>query len=182
MLFSAAGPNTWTGSELYVEVENSDFPTEFAVKVAGDCISSVRGWNDDVLTYDSGSTLYLDMDKAVTVTMDCSSTVTCSFAMVGVTDTFSCTGNVVFVEDGEYIYTGLDENGALYNEALITALTDHGDGTANVTWTMADGCSMTYQNLPYTAPAAEAEASEDPPAIPEGLQPGEEPPGGFGGI
>ena len=184
VLFSAAGPNTWTGSELYVEVENSDFPTEFAVKVAGDCIHSVRGWNDDVLTYDSSSTLYLDMDEAVTVSMDCSSTVTCSFAMVGVTDTFACTGNVVFVEDGEYVYTGLDADGALYNEQLITALTDNGDGTANVTYTLSDGSTMTYKNLPYTAPAANAsgEASGDPPPIPEGLQPGEEPPGGFGGI
>ena len=185
VLFSVAGPNTWTGSELYVDVDNSDFPTEFAVKVAGDCINSVRGWNDDVLTYDSVSTLFLDMDEAVKVSMDCSSTVTCSFSMVGVTDVFQCTGNVVFVEDGSYTYTGLDADGALYNEQLVSALTDNGDGTADVTYTLADGSTMTYTALPYTAPAEAAPAetaSDDPPPIPDGLQPGEEPPGGFGGI
>ncbi len=160
VLFSAAGPNTWTGSELYVEVENSDFPTEFAVKVAGDCINSVRGWNDDVLTYDSNSTLYLDMDEAVTVTMDCAGTVSCSFSMVGVTDTFACTGNVIFVEDGSYIETGLDAAGGLCNESLITARVDNADGTADITWTTPAGSSMTYQNLPLGG-ASSAEPSGD---------------------
>ncbi len=161
VMFSAAGPNTWTGSELYVEVENSEFPTEFAVKVAGDCISSVRGWNDDVLSYDSGSTMYLEMDKPVAVSMNCAETVSCSFGMVGVTDVFECTGNVIFVEDGEYIETGLDAEGKLCNESLITARSENADGTADITWTTPAGSSMTYRNLPLgsAAPSGDMSAS-----------------------
>lgn len=158
VLFKAAGPNTWTGSELYVKVENSDFPTAFAVQVAGDCYDSVRGWNDDVLTYDSNSTMYLDFDEPVAVSMNCTDTVTCSFGMVGVTDKFYCTGNVVFVADGEDIYTGLDENGALYN-AELAAVTANADGTANVLYTLPDGSTMLYENLPYSAEPASGEPS-----------------------
>ncbi len=149
VLFTAAGPNTWTGSELYVKVENSDFPTEFAVQVAGDCYESVRGWNDDVLSYDSNSTLYLDFDESVSVKMDCSDTVTCSFGMVGVTDKFHCTGNVVFVCDGEDVLTGLDADGALCNAGLA-AVTPNADGTSNVLYTLSDGSTMLYENLPYS--------------------------------
>jgi hypothetical protein len=149
-LISVAGPNTWTSAALYVEVDaDSQFPTDFAVTVAGDCYNSVRGWNDDVLTYDSNSLLYLDIDQTVNVTMDCTATVTCSFAMVGVTDQFYATGNVIFVEDGQYVYTGLDENDGLYNADLITSLTDNGDGTADVVYTLSNGSTMTYTSLPY---------------------------------
>jgi hypothetical protein len=149
-LISVAGPNTWTGAALYVDVDaDSQFPTEFAVTVAGDCYESVRGWNDDVLTYESNSVLYLDIDQVVNVTMDCTATVTCSFSMVGVTDKFTATGNVIFVEDGQYVYTGLDENDGLYNTDLITSLTDNGDGTADVTYTLANGSTMTYTSIPY---------------------------------
>jgi hypothetical protein len=133
-----------------VEVDaDSQFPTDFAVTVAGDCYNSVRGWNDDVLTYDSNSVLYLDIDQTVNVTMDCTATVTCSFSMVGVTDQFYATGNVIFVEDGQYVYTGLDENDGLYNADLITSLTDNGDGTADVVYTLSNGSTMTYTSLPY---------------------------------
>lgn len=150
VLLAAAGPNSFTGSSLYVEVdEASVFPTEFSVQVAGDCYESVRGWNDDVLSYESNSTLYLDIAKAVNVKMDCSSTVTCAFGMVGVTDKFHCTGNVIFAEDGGYVYTGLDDNGGLYSTAYITSLLENGDGTADVIYTMPDGSTMTYLNLPY---------------------------------
>jgi hypothetical protein len=149
-LISVAGPNTWTSAAMYVEVDaDSQFPTEFAVTVAGDCYESVRGWNDDVLTYESNSVLYLDIDQVVNVTMDCTATVTCSFSMVGVTDKFTATGNVIFVEDGQYVYTGLDENDGLYNADLITSLTDNGDGTADVTYTLANGSTMTYTSIPY---------------------------------
>jgi hypothetical protein len=117
--------------------------------VAGDCYESVRGWNDDVLTYESNSVLYLDIDQVVNVTMDCTATVTCSFSMVGVTDKFTATGNVIFVEEGQYVYTGLDENDGLYNADLITSLTDNGDGTADVTYTLANGSTMTYTSIPY---------------------------------
>ena len=152
VLLKAAGPNSYTGSCLYVEVdEASDFPTAFSVQVAGDCYESVRGWNDDVLSYDSNSTLYLDIDKVVDVKMDCSSTVACSFGMVGVTDKFYCTGNVIFAEDGGYVYTGLDGDGGLYSPEFITARTDNGDGTADVTYTLPDGSTMTYRNLPFPA-------------------------------
>lgn len=147
---SVGGPNTWTGAALYVDVDAaSDFPTAFSVAVAGDCFDSVRGWNDDVLSYDSNSTLYLDIDRKVDVKMDCTDIVVCSFGMVGVTDKFTATGNVVFVEDGEYVYTGLDADGGLYNVNLITGLTENGDGTASVTYTMANGSTMTYENIPY---------------------------------
>ena len=149
-LLSVAGPNSFTGASMYVEVDAaSEFPTAFSVQVAGNCYSSVRGWNDDVLSYESNSTLYLDIDKAVDVKMDCSDTVVCSFGMVGVTDQFHCTGNVIFVEDGAYVYTGLDEDDGLYNAELITALADNGDGTADVTYTMPGGSTMTYLNIPY---------------------------------
>ena len=149
-LLSVAGPNSYTGASMYVEVDAaSAFPTAFSVQVAGDCYSSVRGWNDDVLSYESNSTLYLDIDKTVDVKMDCSGTVTCAFGMVGVTDQFHCTGNVIFAEDGAYVYTGLDGDGGLYNADLISALTVKGDGTADVTYAMADGSTMTYLNLPY---------------------------------
>ncbi len=149
-LFTAAGTSSWTSASLYVEVDaDSVFPTEFSVAVAGDCYSSVRGWNDDVLTFANNSTLYLDIDQVINVKMNCTDTVTCSFSMVGVTDKFYATGNVIFVEDGEYIYTGLDDDDALYNEDLITDLTDNGDGTVDVTYTMADGSTMTYISLPY---------------------------------
>ena len=148
-LLSVGGPNSWTGAALYVEVDEASlFPTNFSVAVAGDCYESVRGWNDDVLSYESNSTLYLDIDQVVNVTMDCTDTVVCSFAMVGVTDKFTATGNVVFVDEaGEYIYTGLDESGALYNAGLAS-LTENGDGTADVVYTMSDGSTMTYLNLP----------------------------------
>ncbi|MCD7770327.1 MAG: hypothetical protein LUH36_09485, partial [Oscillospiraceae bacterium] len=116
----------------------------------GDCYSSVRGWNDDVLPFESNSTLYLDVDQTINVRMDCTDTVTCSFGMVGVTDQFYATGNVIFVEDGEYVYTGLDESDELYNTDYITALTDNSDGTVDVTYTFANGSTMTYENLPYT--------------------------------
>ncbi len=149
-LISVGGPNSYTGASMYVEVDaESMFPAAFSVAVAGDCFSSVRGWNDDVLSYESNSTLYLDIAQRIDVTMDCSDTVVCSFGMVGVTDQFTATGNVIFVEDGEYIYTGLDDNDALYNADLVSSLTENGDGTANVTYTFADGSTMTYQNLPY---------------------------------
>ena len=148
-LFSVGGPNTWTGASLYVDVDElSQFPTEFKVAVAGDCYESVRGWNDDVLSYESNSTLYLDVDQQINVSMDCTDTVTCSFSMVGVTDKFSATGNIIFVEDGEYFYTGLDENDELYN-ADLAEVTAHGDGTADVVYTMADGSTMTYYSLPW---------------------------------
>ena len=157
VLFTAAGPNTWTGAELYVKVENSDFPTDFAVQVAGDCYESVRGWNDDVLSYDSRSTLYLDFDKRVNVKMDCSGTVVCSFGMVGVTDKFHCTGSVVFVCEDEDVLTGLDADGALYN-ASLAAVTPNADGTANVLYTLPGGSTMLYENLPYSAASGEASA------------------------
>ena len=148
-LFSVGGQNTWTGASLYVDVDaESLFPTEFSVAVSGDCFQSVRGWNDDVLSYPSNATLYLDIDQVVNVKMDCSGTVVCSFGMVGVTDQYSATGNVIFVEDGEYIWTGLTEDGGLYSADRITAQTDNGNGTANITYTMADGSTMTYENLP----------------------------------
>ncbi len=150
-LFSVAGTSTWTSACLYVEVDaDSVFPTEFTVAVAGDCYSSVRGWNDDVLTFDNNSTLYLDIDQTITVRMDCSSSVSCSFSMVGVTDMFYCTGNVILVEDGAYVYTGLDDNDELYNTDYITAFVDNGDGTVDVTYTIANGSTMTYENLPYS--------------------------------
>ena len=149
VLFSVGGPNTWTGASLYVDVDAaSAFPTEFAVTVAGDCFNSVRGWNDDVLSYESNSTLYLDMDKEIHVSMDCTSVVTCSFSMVGVTDQFYATGNIIYVQDGEYIYTGLDENDALYN-ADLAAVTPNADGTADVVYTFANGSTITYTSLPY---------------------------------
>ena len=152
VLLSAAGPNSYTGSSLYVEVDDaSDFPTAFSVQVAGDCYSSVRGWNDDDLSYESNSTMYLDIDQKIDVKMNCADTVICSFGMVGVTDKFTCTGNVIFVSDDGYIYTGLDENDALYNVDLITALTDNGDGTADVVYTMPDGSTMSYLNMPHSA-------------------------------
>ena len=148
-LISVGGPNSWTGAAMYVDVDAaSTFPTAFSVAVAGDCYESVRGWNDDVLSYESNSTLYLDIDQVIDVTMDCTDTVVCSFAMVGVTDKFTATGNVVFVDEaGQYVYTGLDESGALYNAELAT-VTENVDGTANVVYTMADGSTMTYLNLP----------------------------------
>ena len=148
-LLSVGGPNSWTGAALYVEVDEASlFPTDFSVAVAGDCYESVRGWNDDVLSYESNSTLYLDIDQVVNVTMDCTDTVVCSFAMVGVTDKFTATGNVVFVDEaGQYVYTGLDESGALYN-ASLAAVTQNADGTADVIYTFSDGSTMTYQNLP----------------------------------
>ena len=162
VLFSVGGPNTWTGAELYVDVDdNSLFPTAFAVTVAGDCYSSVRGWNDDELSYESNSKLYLDIDQPIAVSMDCSSTVTCSFGMVGVTDKFYATGNIVYVEDGAYLYTGLDENDALYNAELITAAEDNGDGTWDITWTFADGSTVTYTNLPCEGVAAGGASAED---------------------
>ncbi len=149
-LFSVGGPNSYTGASLYVDVDAaSEFPTAFSVAVAGDCFSSVRGWNDDVLSYESNSTLYLDIDKPVQVKMDCTDVVVCSFGMVGVTDQFTATGNVIFAEDGAYVYTGLDEAGGLYNADLVTAFTPKGDGTADVTYTLSDGSTMTYENLPY---------------------------------
>ena len=149
VLFSVGGPNTWTGASLYVDVDAaSAFPTEFAVTVAGDCFNSVRGWNDDVLSYESNSTLYLDMDKEIHVSMDCTSVVTCSFSMVGVTDQFYATGNIIYVQDGEYIYTGLDENDALYN-ADLASVTLNADGTADVVYTFANGSTVTYTSLPY---------------------------------
>ena len=148
-LFSVGGPNSYTGACLYAEVdEASDFPTAFSVAVAGDCFSSVRGWNDDVLSYESNSTLYLDIDKVIDVKMDCTDTVVCSFGMVGVTDQFTATGNVIFVTDGGYIYTGLDETDALYSSELVTSMTDNGDGTSDVVYTLPDGSTMTYENLP----------------------------------
>ncbi len=148
-LFSVGGPNSYTGASLYVDVDDaSDVPTAFKVAVAGDCFSSVRGWNDDVLSYESNSTLYLDIDQKIDVTMDCADVVVCSFGMVGVTDQFHATGNVIFVEDGNYIYTGLDETGGLYSPERITARTDNADGTATVTYTFSDGSTMTYENLP----------------------------------
>ncbi len=148
-LISVGGPNSWTGAAMYVDVDAaSAFPTAFSVAVAGDCYESVRGWNDDVLSYESNATLYLDIDQVVNVTMDCTDTVTCSFAMVGVTDKFTATGNVVFVDEaGQYVYTGLDESGALYNASLAN-LTENSDGTANVVYTFSDGSTMTYLNLP----------------------------------
>ncbi|MCD7749030.1 MAG: hypothetical protein LUH42_03150 [Oscillospiraceae bacterium] len=150
-LFTVGGTSTWTSASLYVEVDaESEFPTAFTVAVAGDCYSSVRGWNDDELTFENNSTLYLDIDQTITVRMDCTDTVTCSFGMVGVTDKFYATGNVIFVEDGEYVYTGLDDSDELYNTDYITALADNGDGTVNVTYTFANGSTMTYENLPYT--------------------------------
>ena len=148
-LFSVGGQNTWTGACLYVDVDaDSVFPTEFSVAVSGDCYESVRGWNDDVLSYASNASLYLDIDKVVSVKMDCSGTVTCAFGMVGVTDKYTATGNVIFVEDGAYVRTGLDGEGGLYHAELITAKTDNGDGTADITYTMSDGSTMTYENLP----------------------------------
>ena len=151
-LISVGGPNSYTGASLYVDVDAaSDFPTAFKVAVAGDCFSSVRGWNDDVLAYESNSTLYLDIDKRIDVTMDCTDVVVCSFGMVGVTDQFTATGNVIFAEDGAYVYTGLDEDGQLYSDDRITAMTDNGDGTLNITYTLSDGSTMTYLNLPYSA-------------------------------
>ena len=149
-LFSVGGPNSYTGASLYVDVDAaSDFPTAFSVAVAGDCFSSVRGWNDDVLAYESNSTLYLDIDKKIDVKMDCTDIVVCSFGMVGVTDQFYATGNVIFAEDGGYVYTGLTEDGSLYSADLVTSLTDNGDGTANVVYTLSDGSTMTYENLPF---------------------------------
>ncbi len=149
-LISVGGPNSYTGASMYVEVDaESLFPTAFSVAVAGDCYESVRGWNDDVLAYESNSTLYLDIDQVIDVKMDCTDTVTCSFGMVGVTDKFYATGNVIFVDEaGQYVYTGLDESGALYNEALAQ-VAPNGDGTATVVYTMTDGSTMTYLNLPY---------------------------------
>ena len=148
-LISVGGPNSWTGAAMYVEVDaESVFPTAFSVAVAGDCYESIRGWNDDVLAYESNSTLYLDIDQVIDVKMDCTDTVTCSFAMVGVTDKFTATGNVVFVDEaGQYVYTGLDGDGALYN-ADLAAVTENGDGTATVVYTMSNGSTMTYLNLP----------------------------------
>ncbi len=147
-LITVGGPSTWTGASLYVDVDAASvFPTAFSVAVAGDCFHSVRGWNDDILSYESNSTLYLDIDRAVDVTMDCTDVVTCSFGMVGVTDLFYATGNVIFVEDGAYVYTGLDADGALYS-AELAAVTENGDGTADVVYTLADGSTMTYLNLP----------------------------------
>ena len=151
-LISVGGPNSYTGASLYVDVDAaSDFPTAFKVAVAGDCFSSVRGWNDDVLSYESNSTLYLDIDQRIDVTMDCTDVVVCAFGMVGVTDQFTATGNVIFVEDGAYVYTGLDADGQLCSADRITALTENGDGTSNVTYTLSDGSTMTYENLPYAA-------------------------------
>lgn len=151
-LISVGGPNSYTSASMYVEVDaDSAFPTAFSVAVAGDCFSSVRGWNDDVLSYESNSTLYLDIDQRIDVTMDCTDTVVCSFGMVGVTDQFTATGNIIYVEDGEYLYTGLDADGALYNAELIRTLTDNGDGTVNAEYAFADGSTITYLNLPYAA-------------------------------
>ena len=149
-LISVGGPNSWTGAAMYVDVDAaSQFPTAFSVAVAGDCYNSVRGWNDDVLAYDSNSLLYLDIDQVIQVKMDCSDTVVCSFGMVGVTDKFYATGNVIFVDEaGAYVYTGLDDSGTLYNPELA-AVTENGDGTATVVYTLSDGSTMTYLNLPY---------------------------------
>jgi len=141
-LLTVKGPNTWLGGELYVEADaDSVFPTDFSVVVAGDCISATNGWIEDETSYESNSVLYLDIDQVIHVSMDCSATTSCSNSMFGLTDIYTNTGNVVFVVDGEYIYTGLDENGDWYH-ADLAELTSDGD----MVYTLPNGSTMTYEN------------------------------------
>jgi hypothetical protein len=142
-LFTVKGPNTWLGGELYVDVDvASVFPTDFSVVVAGDCTSATNGWNAPKTSYDSNSVLYLDIDKQIHVSMDCSATTTCSNSMFGLTDTYSNTGNVVFVINGENIYTGKDANGNWYNTNLAKL-----DSNGNMVYTLSNGSTMTYKNV-----------------------------------
>ena len=80
-------------------------------------------------------------------------------------------------------------NGAVWNVtdvSYITSLTIDEtsviNGTVTVDGTAIDLAPGTYTGEIVVSPGAEDTASEEYPPIPEGFAPGEEPPGGFGGI
>ncbi len=125
-------------------------------------------------TYESfwGVRMSLDADSVWTVTGDS------SLAELTIEDPAS----IQAPEGAEleiYVDVDMDNTMTEYDVTTGTLVTDLAAGTyANVVILVVDGGAPAAEETT----AVEEDASEEPPAIPDDLEPGEEPPGGFGGI